>query len=133
MKKLVGVLILVISALSLFNSKAFAQNGCASSPTDACSPNIGLQLPAFGAFVNNWNVPVNANMNLIDRLLSGNVNLTALSFSNGTISGNLTFSGNVTATVGQNSFNAFSINNVLYVDGMKYPLTSAGIQAAIAA
>ncbi len=120
-----GVLVLVISTFLLFGSRAFAQNGCTVTPFDACSPNIGLQLPAFGAFVNTWNIPVNANMNLIDRLLSGNINLTGLSFSNGTISGNITFTGNLTLS-GQNALTAYNLDNIIFVDGVKY----ATIQAA---
>ena len=45
----------------------------------------------------------------------------------GTFSGNPTFSGNITAIAGQNSFNAFKFNSMLFVDGIKY----TSIQAAL--
>lgn len=39
--------------------------------------------------------------------------------------------GNVTATAGQNTLNFYQANNRIYVDGVKYPLTHAGIQQAL--
>lgn len=53
-----------------------------------------------------------------------------------TLSGNLTqagastVSGNLTATTGQNILKAYSINDVLYVDGIKYANIAAAVSAA---
>jgi hypothetical protein len=53
--------------------------------------------------------------------------------SNQTIGGNKIFSGNVTAIAGQNSFNAFSIDNILFVDGVKYAtIQAAAVRAPLA-
>lgn len=42
-----------------------------------------------------------------------------------------TFKHNVTATDGQNAFNAYSLIGAIVVDGNKYPQTDVGIQSAI--
>jgi hypothetical protein len=63
-----------------------------SSPTT--TPNLAFQLPVTNAC--NWGAPVNANFTALDLLLSGHANLTALAFTNGTISGSLTFPGTLT-------------------------------------
>ena len=47
------------------------------------SPNIGLEEPALGDYVNSWNVPVNANWSLIDQKLG---TPTAISVTGGTLS-----------------------------------------------
>ena len=47
------------------------------------------------------------------------------------ISGNITFTGNVTATAGQNIFNAYDIDNLLFIDGNKFARTPAGIGAGL--
>ncbi len=48
------------------------------------------------------------------------------------IQGHLTALGSFTATAGQNLINAYGFNGDCYVDGIVYPRTSAGINAAIA-
>jgi hypothetical protein len=45
--------------------------------------------------------------------------------------GSESFSGNVTATAGQNQFSAYTLNNIRLVDGVKYPYTNTGIQNCI--
>jgi hypothetical protein len=106
-------------ALMFSSSWAFGQ-ACVASNTQSCTPNVQLALP----FVNapNWNVPLVQNFTLLDQLLSGNANLSALKFVNGTISGNIVFTGNLTAG---------NLNNVLFVDGVKYAQTGAGLAQAI--
>lgn len=45
--------------------------------------------------------------------------------------GALNATGNVTATAGQNDLTAYSVSNVVVMDGNRYPFTNAGIQAAV--
>ena len=45
--------------------------------TPTVTPNIGLQVPAFGQA--NWQVPTNYNWNLLDNIFGGNVQVPALS------------------------------------------------------
>jgi hypothetical protein len=61
------------------------------------------------------------------RLDAGNSPITGAT----AINNSLAVSGNVTATAGQNILNAYNINGVLRVDGVKYAKTEAGIQSAI--
>jgi len=48
---------------------------------------------------------------------------------NGTFTGPTTLTGNVTATAGQNSFALFNLNNIIYVDGIKYANLAAALTA----
>jgi hypothetical protein len=111
----------LLITIVLYSAMAFGQ-ACVASNTQSCTPNVQLALP----FVNapNWNVPLVQNFTLLDQLLSGNANLSALKFANGTISGNVAFTGNLTVS---------SLDNVVYVDGGKYPCSDVGFNAAIAA
>lgn len=63
-----------------------------TSPTT--TPNLAFQLPVTNAC--NWGPPVNANFTALDLLLSGHANLMALAFTNGTISGSISFPGAIT-------------------------------------
>ena len=57
------------------------------------TPNIGLQLPAYGS--TSWQVPFYYDMDRLDLLLSGNLALTSLNLS-GTLTGvNAVFSQTV--------------------------------------
>lgn len=72
-----------------------------------------------------------ATVNFIPALSFLNTTLTNPTLA-GTVSvtGNPTVTGNVTATAGANIINAGKFNNIIYVDGVKYPMTQTGIQSA---
>jgi hypothetical protein len=74
----------------LFAATLFAQT---------TTPNLGLRLPGPGS--TNWNVPLNANFNQLDLLLSGNALLPALA-----ISGNLTAANVVTTGAYQGAWSS---------------------------
>lgn len=59
---------------------------------------------------------------------SGSTSITG----NLTVTGALSVTGNVTETTGQNQLKAYSINNVLWVDGIKYTTIQAAITDACA-
>jgi hypothetical protein len=44
-----------------------------------------------------------------------------------TLAGTTTFSGNVTATVGQNAINAYSFNKIIYVDGIHFTTLASAL------
>lgn len=56
-----------------------------------------------------------------------NLNGFGLSAGNGTFSGTESVTGNVTEITGQNQYKAFSINSVLWVDGIKYTTIGAAL------
>src|SRR5215813_11989582 len=71
---------------------------------DPQTPNLGLFVPLNGSDVGTWDVPMNANFNLLDSVLGANSNvvlggipvtLSAAQYNNSFI----TFSGNLTADV----------------------------------
>lgn len=71
------------------------------------TPNLALNTPANGTFVGTWDVPVNANWNLIDSALGGiasialsnvPVVLSAAQYANGIIAFSGTLTGNVVVT-----------------------------------
>ena len=49
-------------------------------PSETTTPNIGLQVPAFNQA--NWQVPLNYNLNLLDLIFGGTVQVPALSAVN---------------------------------------------------
>jgi hypothetical protein len=99
-------------ALCAFSEAAFGQ-ACVPSNTQGCTPNIQLALPVANA--PNWNLALNQNSTLLDQLLSGNANLTKLSFSNGTISGNVTLPGTITFSGFLQLQGPFSISQNLWI------------------
>lgn len=63
------------------------------------TPQVGLQIPGYGA--SNWHVPLNYDMSLLDKLLSGQLPIPALQ-----VSGSASFSGKIT-TDSSNGINFF--------------------------
>ena len=70
------------------------------------TPNIGLNIPAFGT--QNWNVLLNSNFSKLDLLLSGNQTLTNLS-----LTGNLTINGQIIGN--NNTISTSSVTGIAIV------------------
>lgn len=85
---------LIKLSLLLCSGLAYGQILPCTNTPPTTTPNLSFQLPVTNAC--NWGPPVNANFTALDLLLSGHANLTALAFTNGTISGSLTFPGTLT-------------------------------------
>ena len=65
---------LLLCAIMFMSATAFSQIPC--SLTGSTTTNLGLNIPAYGT--QNWNVPLNADMNCLDSYLSGNTAIPAL-------------------------------------------------------
>jgi hypothetical protein len=101
-----------------FGGLAGTINVSNGAPTGNCGTN--------GVF---YPTPIFANpQNNAPQSISGPVAFPGGIFGDTIFSGNETFSGNNTHS-GAESFAKF--NNIIYVDGVTYPLTAAGIQAAV--
>jgi hypothetical protein len=75
--------------------------GFVSSLAAQTTPNIGLNIPSYGAA--NWNVQLNANFNLLDLLLSGNADLPNLIVTGNIDTSTLTITGGIVSS-GNNNF-----------------------------
>lgn len=74
-----------------------------------------------------------SSLNRYANVFAANGTFTNMTLLNSlTVPGNLSVTGNLTATTGQNTISAYNINGYVTVDGIHYPRTDVGINAAIA-
>ena len=73
------------NGLSLAALIVIGQMSNCHAQSTSVTPNIGLQIPAFQT--SNWQVPINYDLQQLDKMLSGSISLPALNVNNLTVSG----------------------------------------------